>query len=92
MKEYKWCDYPGDRLLAEHPAGFKIIIPKNIQASGMPLFCPVCDSNFCSTFDHESWEKFQCCDSCASVWACNNVENWKSGWRPTQEEVGKRQR
>ena len=78
-----WKDYLNDRLIAEHPDGFKIIKPKDRKLSGQPLFCPVCDCIFSSFYDDEAWRKFECCDSCANRWVYPDLERWKTGWRPS---------
>ena len=85
MKDMVWKDYPGNRLITDHPAGFKIIKPKEPQKGGQPLFCPVCDAIFSSHYDDESWKKFECCDDCANKWAYPNIEKWKLGWRPDEK-------
>lgn len=85
--ELTWKEYLDGRVIADHPDGFKIIKPKESTSKGQPLFCPVCNSIFSSYYDDEAWRKFECCDSCAIRWAYPNTEKWKSGWRPTKDEL-----
>lgn len=83
----EWRDYVGDRLIADHPGGFKVIKPKQETSSGRPLFCPLCDGIFSSEFDEDAWKKFQCCDSCAARWVYPNMQKWQSGWRPSIDDL-----
>lgn len=83
-----WKIYSKDRLFAQHQSGFFIIKPlEDVDTKQQPFFCPVCDFVMKSTYDAEAWEKFNCCDKCASIWAYPDMARWKSGWRPTKEEV-----
>lgn len=82
----EWKTYTKDRLIAEHPSGFYIIKPKE-KSPSKPIFCPLCDSIMVGEFDVDAYKKFECCDSCATVWAYPNKEKWKEGWRPSSEEV-----
>ena len=82
----EWKEYPGDRLISEHPEGFYVIRQKN-ESPKDPVFCPLCDFIMKSVYDDESYKKFECCDSCASAWAYPNLDKWKSGWRPAPEVV-----
>jgi hypothetical protein len=83
----EWQNYPDERLIAHHPSGFSVIKPKIMNDSEQPLFCPLCESIMNSSYDDESYSKFECCDECAGTWAYPNKEKWKSGWRPTEEEI-----
>ena len=83
----EWNDYLGNRLIADHPDGFKIILPKCRKSESRPLFCPVCDSLFTSYYDDEAWKKFQCCDTCATRWAYPDPDRWSSGWRPSKDDL-----
>lgn len=81
-----WKEYPGDRLIKQHESGFFVIKPREPHA-GQPLFCPLCDALMNGIYDTDAWEKFQCCDSCASRWAYQNKEEWQKGWRPSAEQI-----
>lgn len=82
----EWKDYLGDRMIAVHSDGFFVIRQKNPRKTD-PIFCPVCDFIMKSFYDDEAYRKFSCCDACASSWAYPHSDKWKSGWRPTKEEV-----
>lgn len=81
-----WKPYFGERLILEHPDGFFIIKPEGYVRQ-FPLFCTVCDHVMRPEIDKESYEKFSCCDSCATMWAYPNKEKWKEGWRPSQKDL-----
>lgn len=80
-----WKNYPGNRLICKGDK-FSIIIPAD-RDDAMPLFCCICDSIMRTSLDEEAYEKFNCCDSCATYWAYPRKDEWKSGWRPSEEEI-----
>lgn len=82
----QWKPYTKDRLIAEHPSGFFIIRPQ-LEEKSRPIFCPLCDHIMNSYYDEEAWKKFECCDDCANSWAYASADAWKTGWRPTKQEV-----
>lgn len=84
-----WKDYIGDRKIRMHEDGFYVIRPAVIESAGVPVFCPVCHRPMSSIYDDEVYNKLECCDSCAGKWAYKNMEAWKSGWRPSPEDVAK---
>lgn len=81
----EWKNYLNDRLI-KHDDDVCIIIPKD-NCERLPISCNICESLYRSHEDEESHHKFGCCYSCASTWAYQNQEKWKSGWRPTQEQI-----
>lgn len=83
----EWKDYAGDRLIAQHPDGFYVIRPKSLSCEGKPVFCPQCDLIMKTSYDDDAYDKFGCCDSCASNWVYPNLDKWKSGWRPSPTEL-----
>ena len=83
----EWKEYLGNRRIADHPDGFKIILPKGKKSDSRPLFCPVCESLFTSYYDDEAWKKFQCCDACATRWAYPDPGRWSDGWRPSIDDL-----
>lgn len=82
----EWKPYTGDRLIAKHKSDFYVIKPIELEV-GRPVFCPHCEDILRTSYDDESYDKFGCCDSCASRWVYPNIDRWKSGWRPPREEV-----
>lgn len=81
-----WKEYTQNRVIAEHESGFYVIKPQIIEDRS-PIFCPLCESIMLSQLDEDSYKKFSCCDSCASIWAYPNREKWEKGWRPSSDEV-----
>lgn len=82
----EWKSYLQDRLIRKDPAGFYVIIPESSEHS-LPLACNVCNMLLRSREDEESCREFDCCYRCALKWAHSRRQQWKDGWRPTQEEV-----
>ena len=81
-----WKPYLKNRLVAEHPAGFFVIIPENSDPP-VALSCPVCDRLLRSRDDETSYAEYACCHLCALQWAHARKVEWKSGWRPPSEDV-----
>jgi len=81
-----WKPYIGNRLIADHPSGFKVIRPVDLEET-QPLFCELCESIMRSAMDEDAFKKFKCCDSCATFWAYPNKDKWNDGWRPSPEEI-----
>jgi hypothetical protein len=81
----EWKDYISERLIAHHD-NFYVIKPNKSQLS-QPLFCPICENIMNTSYDDESWNKFECCDECSNHWVYPDMKRWKSGWRPSGEEV-----
>lgn len=55
----------------------------------IPAICDVCNGLLRNIDDELSYKKFQCCDDCSQDFARPNIENWKVGWRPNQQEIKK---
>jgi len=86
MNDLEWKPYPQDRLIAQHPQGFSIIVPKDFKGS-IPVNCPVCDTLFRSSDDETAYQEFKCCNTCAMQWAHARKIEWNTGWRPSREQV-----
>jgi hypothetical protein len=80
-----WKSYPNDRLCCRSD-GFIIIKPIDSDKS-IPLFCSICESLLRSREDEEAIIEFSCCHLCALAWAHSRRQEWKSGWRPSQDQV-----
>jgi len=63
------------------------VITSESTVSSLPLVCPNCNYLFTNVEDIITYRKLQCCTWCANNWAYINQENWKKGWRPSEEEV-----
>lgn len=79
--------YLKDRLIEDRD-GFVIIVPVGAEPP-VPLACPICDHVLHTRDDESSYAEFSCCERCARLWAHPRREAWKSGWRPTAEQVEK---
>ena len=84
LKNLEWKDYLGDRVIAFHPSGFHVIVPKDCDPA-VPLFCPVCQCALSTGEDVSTCRDFGCCDHCKDRWYYPNKEQWSTGWRPVQE-------
>lgn len=80
-----WKDYLGNRLIKECD-GYYIIKPKN-DCGVLPIACPVCSYLLRTKQDEESYNQFECCESCELFWARPNQEKWTEGWRPEKDAV-----
>lgn len=87
MKVTDWQPYIGNRLIKWHSAKLAIIKPSKINLGTLPLSCPVCESLLKDSDDELHFRMFECCSRCANIWAYKNQKRWKTGWRPTKEEV-----
>lgn len=76
---------PGDRIAIKH-GDFYVIKPCECS-SYVPLSCPVCLTLYRTKNDEESHLNYECCDYCSMAWARRDIVRWKSGWRPSKEEV-----
>lgn len=84
MKD-EWQSYPNDRKMMRED-GFVVIVP-NDAGEALPLWCDVCETLYRSSDDEAAHLEFGCCHTCALAWAHARREQWKNGWRPTQEQV-----
>lgn len=82
-----WKPYPNNREIMEHPDGFYIIKDNDLGDDNSSIFCLLCEKIMTSFYDEESFNKFECCDTCASKFIYPRMEDWKEGWRPTKEYV-----
>ena len=89
MSQLEWKKYLGDRLIQDR-GGIYVIKPEDDSRSIVPLTCPVCDYVMRNHDDEKSFRSFSCCECCETNWARPNQEKWKSGWRPTKEEIIKK--
>lgn len=68
----------------------KLVIVKPINHSPVtPLFCPVCEFPMKTSDDAVSYKTYKSCYECGIHFAHPNLEKWKTGWRPTPEELSK---
>lgn len=81
-----WKNYFNDRLKREDESGFTVIVPKD-TGHVIPFACPVCDMLLSTSEDSEYFRSKCCCYKCGLKWADQDITKWKSGWRPSQEEI-----
>lgn len=81
-----WRKYLKDRLIKECQGGFVVIIPDGASVS-VPLACSICDHLMRSRDDESAHLEFGCCHRCALLWAHPRREAWRSGWRPSMNQV-----
>jgi len=83
----EWLPYPRDRKIMKKE-DYSVIVPAGHDETknGMPLFCDICSFSF-STDDEKSYEMFGCCSSCADMWAYSHKNEWKQGWRPSEDQI-----
>lgn len=69
----EWQEERNDRLVAEHPSGFKMVRPKD-AAMSVPLFCPSCYKQMRTSGDAHSFRKYEVCEECEIVLALTGEE------------------
>lgn len=77
-----------DRIVGRHASGFFVSMPASYRQ--VPVECPVCDMMLKTSDDALSMSTDDCCFSCQQTWVESRRSAWKSGWRPTQEELDTR--
>jgi hypothetical protein len=55
--------------------------------SSIPFFCEVCEFPHDASRDWMYFEKFKMCQECATTLVEARQEDWKKGWRPSQEQI-----
>ena len=53
------------------------------------LTCPICEEVMIKNEDDIYFKKFKCCFLCGIEWVEVNREKWKTGWRPSKNEIKK---
>ena len=51
------------------------------------MFCSVCNLMLRDAYDAETYEKFNCCNSCYLRWIESRIDSWKDGWRPDKKDI-----
>lgn len=49
--------------------------------------CPVCETYSFSVQDDLYMQRFKCCFGCYVSWVEHREERWRSGWRPSKEQI-----
>lgn len=84
--QMEWRSYLNDRKITDHPAGFCIIVPADVEPS-TPIFCDVCKHLMRSIDDENAWRELQCCHMCSLAWASPRKTEWLAGWRPEPDKL-----
>ena len=82
----EWRSYLNDRKISDHPAGFCIIVPVDVEPT-TPIFCDVCNHLMRSIDDENAWREYRCCHMCSLAWASPRKAEWLGGWRPDPEKL-----
>jgi hypothetical protein len=53
----------------------------------VPGFCPICGGLMRGNSSTRTWYDWGCCIGCFIQFIEGREPRWKSGWRPSQEEV-----
>lgn len=54
-----------------------------------PTFCPICGFAMRNIEDKFSFSEYECCNSCENKWVYRDIESWKSGKKPSSDEINK---
>ena len=55
----------------------------------VPVWCPLCHDIMKGTKSNITYYNYGCCVNCFIQFIEGREMRWKSGWRPTKEEVDK---
>jgi hypothetical protein len=53
----------------------------------MPFFCKICEFPHDLSRDWQYYQKFEMCQECSMTLVEARQEEWRAGWRPTQEQI-----
>lgn len=53
----------------------------------VPTFCPICSYIMKGSRSNITYYEYGCCDHCYIAFIEGREEKWKSGWRPTQDQI-----
>ena len=81
IETLQWSEHMEDRLMSEHPSGFFVIIPKDVE-SVAPIFCSVCGCALSTVEDVKCHDSIGSCEHCRDKFFYQNREKWHEGWRP----------
>lgn len=68
---------------------FIFVDKRTDPAEGIPMFCSICNFALRTYEDRTSFEEKKCCYKCGITFADSRLDEWKSGWRPSNEDVKK---
>ena len=67
-----------------------VFISKKLFTKESERSCPVCNIYSFKSSDDVYMSKFQCCEKCYIKWVEGREKRWLTGWRPNNENNGKR--
>lgn len=53
----------------------------------VPAFCPICERLMRGKESVRTWYNHAACSDCYIQWIEGREDRWRSGWRPTPEDV-----
>jgi len=56
----------------------------------VPSFCPICDCVMKGSKSTSTYYDWGCCMHCFIEFVDDREERWKSGWRPSADEISKK--
>lgn len=54
----------------------------------VPAFCPICEEFMKGNQSTRTYYDWGCCMHCHIEFVEDREERWRSGWRPSAEEIG----
>lgn len=63
------------------------MIEEERQRLRIPAWCPICDEVMKGSISSATYGKWGCCMHCHVIFVEDREERWRSGWRPSAEEV-----
>lgn len=60
-----------------------------LRENRVPGFCPVCGSLMKGDKSTSTYYSFGCCSDCFIEFVDGREERWRTGWRPTSEQIAK---
>jgi hypothetical protein len=65
----------------------EVFISKPLSNKKTERVCPVCKTYSFSSQDDLYMNRFQCCSKCYFDFVDHQEDRWKSGWRPSEEQL-----
>lgn len=75
----------GDRMMIKKDH-YVVVLPNNDEGF-VPICCDICGNLYRNIDDELSHYEFGCCDLCSQQFARPRAQDWKIGWRPSQDTI-----
>ena len=82
---YKRSYFNKAKNIKENYKGF--LVNKKLLNKEEKLICPVCQSFSLNVDDDLYMMKYECCFKCYIEYVEGREERWKTGWRPSEEQI-----